>query len=158
MDRISSLAAATNIVAAGLWSAWLCCRWCLRCVEAYAVMSNHHVIGSRSSIRDAAIKLGRRFLQGIMHDTSLTPTHHPNPTLKRLHSACNDTKVNAWRYKSLYVMCRQKFVMSLLLVPHCKVSRCKSICGKSYSVWPRGLLLIRCWPGSRHARPRPARN
>ena len=36
-------------------------------------MSNHHVIGSRSSIRDAAIKLGRRFLQGIMHETRPGP-------------------------------------------------------------------------------------
>ena len=34
-------------------------------LAAYAVMSNHQVIGSKTSIREAAIKLHKRFLQGI---------------------------------------------------------------------------------------------
>ena len=42
-------------------------------VAAYAVMSNHHVIGSKTSIREAAIKLCKRFLQGIAAAERLFP-------------------------------------------------------------------------------------
>ena len=35
-------------------------------VVAYVVMSNHHVIGSKTSISYAAVKLSRIFLQGIV--------------------------------------------------------------------------------------------
>ena len=42
-------------------------------VVAYAVMSHHHIIGSKTSIREAAIKLGRRFLQGIAAADRLFP-------------------------------------------------------------------------------------
>jgi len=54
---ISSLAAALSIPATGWWSVWLCY---LRRKDRF-----HHVIGSKSSIREAAIKLGKCFLQGI---------------------------------------------------------------------------------------------
>ena len=42
-------------------------------VVAYAVMSHHHVIGSKTLIREAAIKLSRRFLQGIAAAERLFP-------------------------------------------------------------------------------------
>ena len=42
-------------------------------VAAYAVMSNHHVIGNKTSIREAAIKLRKHFLQGIAAAERLFP-------------------------------------------------------------------------------------
>ena len=42
-------------------------------VAAYAVMSNHHVIGNKTSIREVAIKLRKRFLQGIAASERLFP-------------------------------------------------------------------------------------
>jgi len=65
VDRISSLAAALNIVAAGLWSVWLC----------YLSRKDrfHHVIGSKTSMREAVIKLRKRILQGIAAAVRLFP-------------------------------------------------------------------------------------
>jgi len=56
-DRISSPGAAFSIVATGWWSVGLC----------YLIRKDrfYHVICSKSSIREAAIKLRRRFLQVI---------------------------------------------------------------------------------------------
>ena len=42
-------------------------------VAAYAMMSNHQVIGSKTSIREADIKLRKRFLQGIAAAERLFP-------------------------------------------------------------------------------------
>ena len=42
-------------------------------VAAYAVMSHHHVIGSKKSIRAPTIKLRKRFLQGIAAAERLFP-------------------------------------------------------------------------------------
>ena len=72
-DRISSLAAALHR------RGWIVERLAVLSsvfavdVAAYAVMSNHHVIGSKTSIREAAIKLRKRFLQGIAAAERLFP-------------------------------------------------------------------------------------